>query len=1132
MILLTANGALAEQRAAELRFFLGERADAPPLERRVHSFPAWDTEPLSGHSPTGEVMADRMAALWALAQARAPIVVAPAEALLQKLPPRDWVVDGTYYCVAGEEIELTELVAGIIRAGYQRLPQVEDRGEVSVRGGIVDVFPAGSAAPLRFQFDGDVLERIRAFDPATQVSGEDLAEALLFPWREASLDRWCDPAAVRAVEDLAREREVTREERAAVIDRMRQGLPFPGAPFLVPFLYDRLVTFGDYAPEETVFWIDDPAAVEAGEEAFAKRVDEHAALAVEGRRLVPEPGALYLATAEARRLRERRRSVEVEPLDVLDSGDAGQAVLRLASFTTGDVAVTMKSVPGREATLRPLVERIEAWAATYQQICLVVHDEAQASRLQGLLAGRGLRFERMTTQSFAELPKEARFMILLGDLREGFHLPEDRLVVVSGEQVFGERRHSPARRIDVSRVLSARAELRPGDPVVHINHGIGRYHGLQHLTVASTEGDYLHLEYQGGDRLYLPVDRINLVDKYVGADGKTPELDKLGGTSWEKVKAKARESVLAMAQELLEIQATRKVLQGYAFGPEDESFREFEARFSFEETPDQDRAIREVLADLRRDQPMDRLVCGDVGFGKTEVALRAAFAAAMDGKQVLVLVPTTVLARQHYDTFRARFEGFPIQIEMLSRFRGARDTKAVLEGLAVGTVDVVIGTHRVLQADVAVKDLGLLVIDEEHRFGVRDKERIKQLRKVVDVLTLTATPIPRTLHMALSGIRDLSIIETPPVDRQVIRTYVTRHDENLIREAILRELARAGQVFFVHNRVETIERVARRLAELIPEARLGVSHGKMRGPALEKVMLDFLEKRIDVLVTTAIIESGLDIPNANTIFIDRADHFGLAQLYQLRGRVGRSHQRAYAYLLIPPYALLSDDAQKRLEVLSALDDLGGGFRLAIHDLEIRGAGNLLGKQQSGQVAAVGFDLFTQMLDEVVRDLQGERVRPEVDPEIQLGIAAFIPEDYVADVNQRLVLYKRLARSASRDELDEIREELEDRYGAVPARVDTLLETMELRRHLKVAMVTRLRRLGGRLSISFHPDASLDPERLVALAQRDAKRGFRVQADHEVVFPVDRIDLPGMAAAVLGVLSRLVDEPTRATLPTV
>jgi transcription-repair coupling factor (superfamily II helicase) len=902
----------------------------------------------------------------------------------------------------------------------------------------------------------------------------------------------------------------------AALDRMETGLTFPGGPFLLPFLHRTLGTFADYCPPETVFWIDRPAAVEAAEESFVRSLAEHSAMAATARRLVPRVEELYLEPSSARSLRESFARIELDTIDLLAGEDSRHGLLRVKSVPTGDLGVAAKA-SGREASIRPLVDRLEAFERDGERVVLVVHDRAQANRLKGLCAVHDLELP-VLDRKFRELPPEIRRAILIGDLGSGFHLPVDRLVIVSEEEIFGERRHRRGRAVDVGKFLAGLAELKPDDYIVHIDHGIGRYKGLRHLTVSDTEGDYLHLEYQGGDRLYVPVDRINVVEKYVGADGSAPELDKLGGTSWEKVKAKTREAVFAMAHELLDICAAREVMEGHAFAAPDDYFREFEARFPFEETPDQERAIADVLADLQKSRPMDRLVCGDVGFGKTEVALRAAFAVVMEGKQVLVLVPTTVLAQQHFETFQKRFAGFPVRIELLSRFRRGEQARSVLRSMQRGEIDVVIGTHRLLQEDVELKDLGLLVIDEEHRFGVAHKEKIKRLRKLVDVLTLTATPIPRTLHMALSGIRDLSIIESPPVDRQAVRTYVTRYDEGLIREATLRELARGGQVFFVHNRVETIDKAAARLRELIPEARFGVAHGQMHGRTLETVMLDFLEKRLDVLVTTAIIESGLDIPNANTIFIDRADHFGLAQLYQLRGRVGRSHQRAYAYLLLPGEKLIGRDAQKRLEVLASLDDLGGGFRLAVHDLEIRGAGNLLGKQQSGQVAAVGFELYTQMLEDAIRELRGERRRVEVEPEIQLGISAFIPEDYVADVSQRLSLYKRMARAASREELDELRGELEDRFGAVPARVVALIAVMDLRRHLKQAMVVRLRRQASRLVLRFHDTSEIDPARLLALAR--SRRDLRVMPDNEVSIPVLRIDLEGITDAVLALLAEL------------
>jgi len=557
---------------------------------------------------------------------------------------------------------------------------------------------------------------------------------------------------------------------------------------------------------------------------------------------------------------------------------------------------------------------------------------------------------------------------------------------------IGERRaQRRTRKVSAADVLSSLAELKADDYVVHVDHGIGLYRGLKHLAVAGTEGDYLHLEYAGGDRLYLPVDRISLVQKYVGADGEVPTLDKLGGTSWEKVKAKTRETVLAMAKELLAVYAAREVDERPAHTPPDAYFREFEATFPFEETPDQKQAIDDVLADLQRGKPMDRLICGDVGYGKTEVALRAAFLSVMDGRQVALLVPTTVLAQQHFTTFRRRCEGYPVRVEMMSRFQTPAQQREVLQAVRAGRVDIVVGTHRLLQADVEFKRLGLLIIDEEHRFGVRHKEKIKNLRALVDVMAMTATPIPRTLQMSLMGIRDLSVIETPPVDRLAVRTYVTHYDDDIIRDAIQRELGRGGQAFFVHNKVENIDLMARHLRTLVPDTVIAVAHGQMHERDLEKVMYQFMAREVNVLVCSAIIESGLDIPNANTILINRADHFGLAQLYQLRGRVGRSHERAYAYLMIPGEHVITKDAQKRLRVLQELDDLGGGFRLAAHDLEIRGAGNLLGKQQSGHIAAVGFELYTQMLEEAVQELRGQRRHVEVEPEIQLGFPAYIPD---------------------------------------------------------------------------------------------------------------------------------------------
>src|SRR5438876_2220933 len=703
-------------------------------------------------------------------------------------------------------------------------------------------------------------------------------------------------------------------------------------------------------------------AVEAAVGTAGVQIEAHAAAAGREARFHPPAERLYVPAGAWRAALAGRPRVEVEALEVLDGG-----ALHAASYPTEGLA--LRTVPGAEGPFAAVAARLRDWQREEVRPIVVATTESQRDRAVALLAGHGLALTPTSAPFPQALSVPGRALLaLVGELTRGVWLPADRLALVTEAEIFGERRQvRRGPRARPADFLSTLAELKPNDYVVHVDHGIGIYRGLRHMQVADTEGDYLHLEYAGGDRLYLPVDRINLVQRYVSADSAAPPLDKLGGTSWERVKAKTRESLLAMAKELLDVYAAREAHGRPAYGAADGLYREFVARFPFEETPDQQRAIDDVLADLAREKPMDRLVCGDVGFGKTEVAMRAAFLAVLEGKQVAVLVPTTVLAQQHLETFVARFAGYPVSVGVLSRFQSPVENKRTIEQLRTSRLDVVIGTHRLLQKDVAFQRLGLLIVDEEHRFGVRHKERIRQLRATVDLLTLTATPIPRTLNMALSGIRDLSVIETPLLGRLAICTSVTRSDDAVVRDAILRELGRGGQVFFVHNRVENIDAVARRLGELVPETATAVAHGPMDEGALERTMLAFMHGQSKVLVTSAIIESGLDIPNANTIIINRADTFGLAQLYQLRGRVGRSHHRAYAYLLIPGEHLITADAQKRLRVLQELDDLGGGFRLAAHDLEIRGGGNLLGKQQSGHITAIGLELYTTMMEQAVRE---------------------------------------------------------------------------------------------------------------------------------------------------------------------
>ncbi|MCS6926519.1 MAG: transcription-repair coupling factor [Candidatus Binatia bacterium] len=1067
----------AEAFADDLRFFLGPEEEAA---RTVCLYPAWDVPAFESLSPSNEVLAAQVEGLYQLLASATPVLVASVDALAQRVMPREDLIDATLRLTVKQEIPLSVLVDHLTQWGYRRVPLVEEKGEVSVRGGIVDFFPPLTTHPIRVEFCGDTVESLRRFDPVSQRSLAAVDEVTVLPVRFFSHARL--QAARRAVEEVMAESAVSLREMQRVAENMKSGLPFPGVEFLLPYLYPALESIGDYLPPDTVIWVIEPATVTAALEDFWQRVHVRAAEVASAARFVPPPERVYLAPEEVWTPLTSYVRVHVEGLENVG------ADCMIASALHTDLTPMLHS-KGGEPGLAPLVERLLLWQEEHVRVFLVVSSTLQASHLHNLLSGHGLRLPTIAAAADVWLERSLPGpVIVVGHLSRGFALPTDRLVMLAEEDIFGERRHRRRTRPrPVADYLTSLSQLKPGDYVVHVDHGIGIYQGLRHLSVAGTEGDYLHLEYAGGDRLYLPVERINLVQKYTGADGRAPALDRLGSQQWEKVKRKTKESILAMARELLEIHAVRESTARSAFAPLGAAYEEFVARFPFEETPGQQTAIADVLEDMRGTKPMDRLVCGDVGYGKTEVALRAAFVAVESGRQVAVLVPTTVLAQQHAETFARRFADYPVRVELLNRFRSPAEVKAVLQGLAAGTVDIVIGTHRLLQPDVHFKNLGLVVVDEEHRFGVVQKEKIKKLRQLVDVLTLSATPIPRTLNMALMGLRDLSVIETPPVDRQAIRTFVSRFDEGLIRSAILQELGRGGQVFFVHNRVETIDKTAKWLRELVPEAIIAVAHGQMAERELERVMLDFLHHRSNVLLCSSIIESGLDIPTANTIIIDRADQFGLAQLYQLRGRVGRSSQRAYAYLLIPGEHLLTEEARKRLEVLQELDDLGSGFRLAAHDLEIRGAGNLLGKEQSGQVAAVGFELYTQMLEETVQELRGGTIRVHIEPEIQLGLPAYIPEAYIPDVNQRLVFYKKLANVRDRDDLQAVAEEMEDRFGPLPALVRVFLEVMELRRVLRDALVTSVYRRGERVTLHFHPDSPVKGERLVTLVQQERGR---------------------------------------------
>jgi transcription-repair coupling factor (superfamily II helicase) len=1117
ILVVTSSARDAENLFDDLAFFLGEDRGLAPLGKRLHLFPSWEVLPFENLSPHPDNIAGRLEGLYKLVEDSTPILIATPAALMQRVIPKEALKQSYLYLVAGQDVSRESILEHLVQWGYQNVPLVEERGDFSARGGIVDLFSPGYRRPLRLEFDGDRLESMREFNPATQRTEQLQDEMLILPMKEFSLKCAGLEEAVRRLDQRAVELEVDRREKNGLLESMRAGIPFPGIEFLAPYFFSQLVPVFSYLPAETLIWLDGADRIEAEAGRFSQLAWDRNERGKEDHRLVARVEAEYLNEHEWREALHAFPQVHGESLVILAAAERAQEMtLTVETYLTTD-ARQETALHGKEASLKPLVEQFKTWKT--DKIIFVAPTKGDATRLRELLSNYDIHFTLIEEPASAALGR-AEFTrgIVCGHLTQGFRLPEAHLVLITFDEIFGTRKRQPTTSTKnyPSHFLTSLSELKQDDYVVHLDHGIGVYRGLKFLKVADVEGEFLHLEYEAGDRLYLPVDRINMVQKYIGGDGARPSLDRLGGTAWEKVKAKARKSIFAMAEELVQLYAVREARAGTAFAPPDAMYKEFEAAFEYEETPDQQRAIDETLAGMHSKKPMDRLICGDVGYGKTEVAMRAAFLAVEGGKQVALLAPTTILAQQHLQTFRHRFRNHPVRVEMVSRFLTAKEVAQVLQDTAKGNVDIIIGTHRLLQKDVEFKDLGLVIIDEEHRFGVVHKERFKKLRQLVDVLSLTATPIPRTLHMSLVGIRDLSIIETPPVDRLAIQTYVTRYNENLIRDAMLRELERGGQVFFLHNRVETIDRLAQRLVDLVPEAKMAVAHGQMRPKELEKVMLDFFENKTQVLVCSAIIESGLDFPNANTIIINRADKFGLAQLYQLRGRVGRSHRHAYAYLLIPGEQAITPDAGKRLRALQEIDGLGGGFKLALHDLEIRGAGNLLGEQQSGQITAVGFELYTEMMEKAVKELKGEEVAPEVEPEIRLGIPAYFPETYIPDVNQRLYFYKRLASLRNPVELEELKGEIKDRFGPYISVVDNLFLVMNLRRVLKEFLVQHISASDGRVFLLFHPESPVKVEKLLELIHKQKNR-FRLAPDGRLSFSPKHQEWPAVMDEVVELL---------------
>lgn len=1093
LAVLCADAKQAQQLAADLAFYHGHPGE-------IFFFPHWEVRPYEPLTPHPEVEASRLAALAALHEGRARAIICTPRALMQRVIPRAVLGELCELLITEEEYPRPALLGRLLALGYAAVPLVEDRGTFSARGDLLDIFPPSRQQPVRIEFFGDYIERMRPFDPATQRSrAEELEELLLLPAREMVLAGEHLETFARGLKQRCDALEIPRTQREAVLEEVREGLLAPGRAFLLPLNFAGLDTLFDYLPSAR--WVlQDPPALEQAADEFASEVQTGLARMRQRGEPFVEAEDLFLTAAELERELALRRRLDLIALQVFH-GQEQRTRLRFVAEGNGDIRAVGRQEGGG---LGQLAERLQAWQQAGWKLLLVCHQRGQAERLLDLLQPHGLAPGIDPGASLRSL-RPGEMKLALGELSAGFRLPDEKLAVVTEEEIFGQRvRRRGLSEARAKALLSTLAELKNGDFVVHADHGIAIYHGLLHLKMGTTEGDFLHLEYAGEDKLYVPVERIEKVQKYVGGEGHQPRLDKMGGGAWEKAKVKARAAIEELARELLKIYARREMSEAFAFSPPDRMFKEFEAAFPYEETPDQLAAIEDVLADMQSGRPVDRLVCGDVGYGKTEVAIRAAFKAVLDGKQVAVLVPTTILARQHLESFRIRFSGYPVHIDMVSRFRSAAEQKKILEATAKGRIDILIGTHRLLQRDVKFKDLGLVIVDEEQRFGVSHKERLKKMRAEVAMLTLTATPIPRTLHMSMMGLRGLSVIDTPPVDRMAIRTYVTRFDEELIREAILRELRRGGQVFFVHNRVESIAAMAELLRGLVPEAKIAVGHGQMAVAELEEVMLGFIEGESNVLLSTTIIENGLDIPRANTIIVNRADCFGLSQLYQLRGRVGRSDRRAYAYLLIPGEGSLTREARDRLKVLQELTELGAGFRVASHDLELRGAGDLLGARQAGQIEAIGFEMYAELLEETIQELKGLAREDKIDPEIRLGLSTYLPEAYVPDPNQRLVFYKKLAAADDEQELYAVVDELRDRYGEVPEPAALLLEAMKLRVLLKRLRIELAEYDGRQLVFGFHARTPVPPDKILALLQSQPQR-YSFSPDYRLAIRSGRLE---------------------------
>ena len=1057
----------AERVRREIGFFA---AGAPePL-----AFPDWETLPYDNFSPHQDIISERLATLYALPRRERGVLVAPVQTLMQRLPPTAFVEAQSLVLETGGLFSIEMQRTRLQRAGYRSVGTVAERGEYAVRGSLMDIFPMGSEHPLRIDLDDERIDSLRTFDPDTQRTIERIDAVRILPAKEIPLDA----AGIGRFRERWHHTFDVDVRRCQVYQDVSDGIAHPGVECYLPFFFDETATLFDYLPEKTAIVLDD-GCLESGERFSTGVHSRYESLRHDIERPLPAPGQLYLSGEDLLAVIAPYPKLRVDP--------RGERRRHGVGFGGSPLPDLLASQRGRDEAgkLRAFIDTAEC------PVLLTAETPGRRQHLAEFL-GRAHIHARDVEDFKAFVSSGAPLALTVADIDRGMRLPE--LALITETEIFGHRADGPVssatRTLDAELVIRNLTELLIGAPVVHADHGVGRYRGLMTLEIDGYAQEFLAVDYAEDARLYVPVTSLHLISRYAGADADHAPLHRLGSDQWDKAKRRAAKKVYDVAAELLDIYARREARAGTVFSAPDDDYARFCEQFPFETTTDQQGAIDAVLADLQSEKPTDRLICGDVGFGKTEVAMRAAFIAVQSGKQVAILAPTTLLAQQHYETFRDRFADWPVEIEVMSRLRTDSEAQDVRRRLARGAADIAIGTHRLLAAGIEFADLGLVVIDEEHRFGVRQKERLRELRAEVDVLALTATPIPRTLNMAISGMRELSIIATPPARRLSIKTFVMPQRDHILREAIDRELARGGQVFYLHNRVETIARAAEHVAELAPNARIGVGHGKMPKRALEQVMADFYHRRCNLLVCTTIIENGIDIPNANTIIVDRADRLGLAQLHQLRGRVGRSHRQAYAYLLTPDPRAITPDARKRLEAIVAAGELGVGFTLATHDLEIRGAGELLGEDQSGQIESIGFSLYMELLERAVAAIRAGHAAPNIDQpipknlEVNLHVPTLIPDDYLPDVHMRLILYKRIAGADSADALGDLKAEMFDRFGPLPMAAQNLFRTTELKLASERLGVDRIDvgPLAGRLVFSAH--TRVDPGHVVRLIQNE------------------------------------------------